>query len=81
MFVFSSFAIFLSSDSFSRWVVRVVIEPANVESVEDGGVEVLVVLGAGAVSMGRMNLECVSVLNSLARQELGRMVMVWLIFL
>ena len=57
------------------------MEPAKVDRVEEGGSAVLMVLVDGDVSMGRMNLLCVSVSNSFARQELGRMVMVGVIFL
>ena len=52
------------------------MEPAKVDKVDEGGSAVLVVL-----VMGGINLLCVSFSNSFARQELGRMVMVGVIFL
>ena len=57
------------------------MEPTKVDKVDEGGSAVLVVLGDGAMVMGRINLLCVSFSNSFARQELGRMVMVGVIFL
>ena len=78
----SSFATFLSSASFSKCVVRLTIDPANVEKVElEGSVDDDVVTDVGGgIDRGRINFSWVSVSNCDVRQEVGIMVMVASIF-